>query len=114
MSEPDASVVVPAASDAAEPPDEPPGVYSRFHGLRVTPQSREWVTAAQENSGAVVRACTMAPARISRSIVNEVTVSTLSLWIREPDVVRSPLIAASSLTASGTPSSARTRPSVFP
>src|SRR5689334_12310507 len=28
--------VIPAATAAAEPPDEPPGVRARFHGLRVT------------------------------------------------------------------------------
>lgn len=28
--------VTPAATAAAEPPDEPPGVRSGFHGLRVT------------------------------------------------------------------------------
>ena len=62
MSEPVASVVVPAASDDAVPPLEPPGAKSRFQGLRVTPQRRDQVTAVQENSGVVVRAWTMPPA----------------------------------------------------
>ena len=56
MSEPVARVVVPAASAAAEPPEDPPGVYAGFHGLRVTPHSRECVTVVQQNSGHVVRA----------------------------------------------------------
>jgi hypothetical protein len=43
MSEPLASVVVPAASAAPDPPEEPPAPTSGFHGLRVTPQMREWV-----------------------------------------------------------------------
>ena len=30
------SGTMPAATAAAEPPDEPPGVRARFHGLRVT------------------------------------------------------------------------------
>jgi hypothetical protein len=34
-----ASVLVPAASDAAEPPLDPPGEYAVFHGFRVTPHS---------------------------------------------------------------------------
>jgi hypothetical protein len=51
MSEPVASVAVPAASAAADPPLEPPGEYPVCHGLRVTPQSRDQVTGAQENSG---------------------------------------------------------------
>ena len=61
MSEPLASVVVPAASAAPEPPDEPPTPNSGFHGLRVTPHRRECVKPAHENSGAVVRAWTIAP-----------------------------------------------------
>ncbi len=66
MSEPVASVEVPEASDAPVPPDEPPTPNSGFHGLRVTPQSRECVNPAHENSGAVVRACRIAPASMSR------------------------------------------------
>ncbi len=37
MSEPVASIADPAASAAAPPPVEPPGLYSVFHGFRVTP-----------------------------------------------------------------------------
>jgi len=79
MSEPLASVVVPAASAAPAPPDEPPGVKSGFQGLRVTPQRREWVKAAQENSGAAERAWKMAPARLSRSTMRASASSRLSL-----------------------------------
>ena len=43
MSEPLASTDDPAANDAPDPPLEPPTVTSVFHGLRVTPQSFEWV-----------------------------------------------------------------------
>ncbi len=43
MSEPEASVEVPAASDAPEPPEEPPTASSGLCGLRVTPHSRECV-----------------------------------------------------------------------
>ena len=31
--------ISPAATAAAEPPDDPPGVRSRSHGLRVTPHA---------------------------------------------------------------------------
>ena len=48
---PSASVVMPAATAAPAPPEEPPGVYSRFHGLRVTPQSGLWVAPEWANSG---------------------------------------------------------------
>ena len=56
MSEPLASVEVPAARLAADPPEEPPGVISRFHGLRVTPHNRECVSNNRQNSGVAVRA----------------------------------------------------------
>src|SRR4051794_32430312 len=62
MSDPLASVVVPEASAAPEPPDEPPTEYSGFHGFRVTPHRRDCVKPAHENSGAVDRAWTIAPA----------------------------------------------------
>ena len=34
---------MPDATAAADPPDDPPGVVSRFHGLRVTPCNGELV-----------------------------------------------------------------------
>jgi len=43
MSDPVAMDDDPQASDAAVPPDEPPGVNFGFHGLRVTPQSLDQV-----------------------------------------------------------------------
>ena len=46
----------PAASAAAEPPDEPPGVNSVFHGQRVVPFRRVWVIQAAQNSEQVPRA----------------------------------------------------------
>lgn len=35
VSEPSAMGVMPAATEAAEPPDEPPGTHAVFHGLFV-------------------------------------------------------------------------------
>jgi hypothetical protein len=72
MSEPEASVEVPAASDAPEPPEDPPTASSGLCGLRVTPHSREWVKPAHENSGVVVRAWTIAPASRWRRANTEV------------------------------------------
>jgi hypothetical protein len=39
------SGITPPAIAAAEPPLDPPGVRSRFQGLRVTPKSRFFVRA---------------------------------------------------------------------
>lgn len=79
LSVPVASVAVPAASAAAEPPDEAPEVASRFHGLRVVPLSRLVHDQAHTNSGQVVRACTMAPAPMRRATDGLVWSSMASL-----------------------------------
>ena len=81
--------------------------------MRVTPQSFEWVNPAAENSGAVERPWMMAPARLMRSTTKASAVSMLSFLISEAEVVRSPLMAVSSLMTMGMPSSARVRPSVL-
>ena len=44
---------MPAATAAAPPPDEPPGVFAVFHGLRVMPVRGLSVTPFQPNSGVV-------------------------------------------------------------
>ena len=46
----------------------PPGVRSRFHGLRVTPVSGELVNGFQPNSGVVVLPKNTAPAARSRAV----------------------------------------------
>jgi hypothetical protein len=107
MSEPPASVAVPAASAAPEPPEEPPTPISGFHGLRVTPCRRVWVKPAHENSGVVARAWTIAPASRMRWASGDVSSATSSLKISEPCVHGCPAMAISSLTASGMPSSGR-------
>ena len=43
MSVPSASGTQPDATAAPEPPEEPPGERSVFHGLRVTPHRRDSV-----------------------------------------------------------------------
>src|SRR6516164_727538 len=39
------------ATSAAEPPDEPPAVLSRFHGLRVWPNRTDSVVVVKPSSG---------------------------------------------------------------
>src|SRR5437762_8695721 len=51
---PIASGPSPAATAALAPPLEPPGVRSRFHGLRVMPNSRLWVAPIQPKAGVLV------------------------------------------------------------
>ena len=56
-----------AAIAALDPPLEPPGVFARFHGLRVGPYRRLVVFAVEPKSGVFVLPTTMAPAARSRS-----------------------------------------------
>ena len=48
---PIAKGAMPDASAAEAPPEEPPGVFSRFHGLRVAPLNALSVSPFQPNSG---------------------------------------------------------------
>ena len=52
---------------AALPPDEPPAVWSRFHGFRVAPNSGFSVSAFQPSSGVLVLPTTTHPAATSRA-----------------------------------------------
>ena len=49
-----------AAIAALDPPLEPPGVFARFHGLRVGPYRRLVVFAVEPNSGVFVLPTTIA------------------------------------------------------
>jgi hypothetical protein len=82
----------PEATAAALPPDEPPGVKSRFHGLRVTPQSGLSVTVLWQNSGVVVLPMTMAPAAFSRSTTTASRSGTKPAKRREPPAVGTDLV----------------------
>ncbi len=64
---PVAMVTRPPATAAADPPDEPPGVRVRSHGLRVMPCSTVRVTLTPPNSLAVVRPSSTAPASRTRA-----------------------------------------------
>src|SRR5688572_25410972 len=58
---PTASGASPAATAAAAPPLEPPGVRARFQGFRLTPVSGLSVTPFHPNSGVVVLPTITAP-----------------------------------------------------
>ncbi len=96
----------PAATAAAVPPDEPPGVFAGSHGLRVIPVSGELVSALQPNSGVVVLPISTAPASRSRAVTGA---STSHGWsgstVRLPRSVGQPRVRIRSLIDTGTPSS---------
>src|SRR5215467_14276384 len=93
--EPPASVpspngVTPAATEAAAPALEPPGVLPRFHGLRVIPCSGQSPTALQPNSLVVVLPMMIAPAARSRSTTGASAAATFFAMVRDPSVNGAP------------------------
>ena len=58
---------MPAATAAAEPPLDPDGVRSRFHGLRVVPNASVCVTPSMPNSAEATIPTGTAPAARSRA-----------------------------------------------
>ena len=96
----------PAATAAAVPPDEPPGVFDGSHGLRVMPVSDELVSPLQPNSGVVVLPTSTAPASRSRAVAGASTShgwSGSTVWL--PRRVGQPRVRIRSLIDVGTPSS---------
>src|SRR5579864_5886382 len=98
------STPIPAAQAAAAPALLPPGVRSRFHGLRVIPVSGLSPTAIQPNSGVVVLPRMTAPASLSRATAGESSVSGTFSVRCEPRRVGNPRISIKSLIVVGTPS----------
>ena len=100
----------PAATAAPDPPLEPPGVRSRAHGLRVAPKVSVSVNGHCMSSGTFVRPTTIAPAARSRA-TTWLSCRAGGPWAAVPQVVTSPATSASSLIATGTPSSGASPPS---
>ncbi len=93
----------PPATAAPLPPDEPPGVRSGFHGLRVAPCNLVNVWLTPPNSDDVVCAASTAPASTRRWILVSVNDATSSAKGTEPCVSGQPSTRSSSLTPTGTP-----------
>jgi hypothetical protein len=103
---PSARGTMPAASAAALPPLEPPGVLEGSQGLRVTPVSRLSVTPFQPSSGVVVLPGRMAPERRRAATTGASSSHAPSGSIAvEPRTVGQPRVRSRSLIATGTPSS---------
>ena len=102
----------PAATAAAEPPDEPPGVRDRSHGLRVTPPASLAVHGNSISSGTRVIPIGIAPASRSRRSASASSGCGCAGDL-DPRVVACPANGMSSLMAIGTPARAP-RPSIAP
>jgi hypothetical protein len=81
---PSANGVIPAATEAAQPALEPPGVSLRSIGLRVTPVSGLSPTGLHPNSLVVVLPIRIAPAARARSTTGASTFPILPAIAREP------------------------------
>ena len=106
VSVPIASGAMPAATHAAEPPLEPPGVRSRSHGLRVDLKRRVLGRAAHGElvhvRAADEHGVGRAELRDDRRVVRR---RESSASIREAHVVSSPRSQRISFTATGSPAS---------
>ncbi len=109
-SEPIAAATRPAATAAAEPPDEPPGVWSSDHGLRVWPKASPSVIGHWPNSGDVVLPTITAPAARRRRATSP-SACLPGNSPGQPNAVVSPARSMSSLIAIGTPSNGARSPS---
>ena len=106
---PCATATMPEATAAAEPPDDPPGVRLRFHGLRVTP-NLESVAPKTHSSGTRVKPTTTAPAARSLRTTSWSTGCGVGSLAVDPQRIGSPSTGTLSLTAIGNP--ARGRPAL--
>ena len=110
-SDPIAAPQSPAAIALPEPPEEPPGVRCRSHGLRVTPKVGDSVHGVIASSGTCVLPMITAPA-VRRRRTTSASAATGPPWASLPHAVASPATSMSSLIATGTPSSGRVSPAL--
>src|SRR5262249_25687880 len=95
----------PAATAAAPPPDEPPGVFDTSHGFLVIPVSGLSVTPFHPNSGVVVLPIRIAPLSRSRATAGASSShGPAGSIVFEPRSVGHPFVSRMSLIETGTPS----------
>jgi hypothetical protein len=102
-SPPSATGQRPAATAAAAPPLEPPGVRDAAQGLRHAPLSTDSVTGSVPNSGVFVLPRITNPASRRRRTTAESNPGTWSAYSLDEYVVRSPAVSCKSLIEIGTP-----------
>src|ERR1700683_3414199 len=93
------------ATAAADPPDEPPGILSRSHGLWLGPNAEFSVEDPIANSSMLVLPRMIAPACFSRRVIVASYGGCHPARMLEPQVVGMPTVVNTSLTATGTPAS---------
>src|SRR4051794_23495967 len=95
----------PPATAADEPPEEPPGIRSGFHGLRVTRYAEFSVEDPMANSSMFVLPSRTVPAAFSRAATVASYGGFQPSRIFDPLVVGTPSVTTTSLRATGTPAS---------
>src|SRR6516162_9839394 len=85
-----ATGTTPAATAAAEPPEDPPGVRFRSQGFLAGPYNFDSVNGGNPNSGTLVLAKGMKPARRKRATIYESAVAGVSGTKEEPERVGMP------------------------
>src|SRR5689334_21548873 len=106
VSVPSASGASKAATAAAEPRHDPPGLRSRSHGLRVGPYAECSVEEPMANSSMLVLPRIGRPAALRRPTTVAPYGRIQPSRIFDPHVVGSPDVVSTSFTAIGTPSRA--------
>lgn len=81
---------MPAATAAADPPEDPPGVRCRSHGLRVEPHAAGSVMPLAPNSGVLVLPKITSPASIQRCTTLACSAAGRLISARDPAEVGSP------------------------
>src|SRR2546428_11066182 len=103
MSLPNSRGVSPAASAAAPPPVEPPGVRLRSQGLLVRPYTGLLDCQSDSIWGTFVFAMTTAPAPFTRVVTGASCSDRKSFHVDMPAVVRSPRTLIDSFRVIGRP-----------
>ena len=110
MSVPSSNDVKPAATAAAGPPDEPPGMRVTSHGLFVVPKSSLKLCTSPDQRGRFVLPNTMAPASRRRATAGASAAGTWSVSSTAPPVERMPAVSMASLIVIGSPCSGGSGP----
>src|SRR5690349_12115337 len=100
-----------AATAAAEPPDDPPGTSFRSHGFLTGPYQLVSFDEPMANSSMFVLPSVTIPDAFSFSTTVASYGDTKLSSMREPQLVRTPLVQKMSLCASGSPVSGPAEPS---
>src|SRR5204863_3704061 len=109
VSEPRAIATAPAATAAADPPLDPPGMRSVAQGLRTGPNAEFSFDDPIANSSQFVLPTTIAPAASSRATAVASYGGTYCSRIFDEAVVRTSRVQRLSFSATGTPRSGASR-----